>query len=206
MQPPPHPCSARSLPGDNDSWQEEEEGGGRGSWVGGGVEPGSSEDFTPFYRSHCLLRSGQGQVAGGGKRFKFSVKKTKKQKNSNPSFLWDCLCSASGRADPMFFRWTDSPNTDLLHRQGTFQLPDTFLMTSPFGSPLMDPRTTKEASSLYGLCLKACVENSLLCSSYMVFFSDAWYRGSAQGWGTSVRHMAISNRKFKTVFQNGLSI
>ena len=68
----------------------------------------------------------------------------------------------------------------------------------------MDPCTTKEASSLYGLCLKACVGNSLLCSSYMVFFSDAWYRRSAQGWGISVRH--ISNRKFKTVFQNGLSM
>ena len=78
MQPPPHPCSARSLPGDNDSWQEEEEGGGRGSRVGGGVESGSLEGFTPFYLRHCLLRSGQGQVAGGGKIFKFSLKKKKK--------------------------------------------------------------------------------------------------------------------------------
>lgn len=126
------------------------------------------------------------------------------KKNSNPPFLCDCLCSASGRADAMLFRWTDGPSADLLHRQGAIQLADTFLMTSPFGSPLMDPCTTKEASSLYGLCLKACVENPLLCSSYMVFFSDAWYRRSAQGWGTSVRH--LSNRKFKTVFQNGLSM
>lgn len=178
MQPPPHPCSARSLPGDNDSWQQEEEEGGRGSWVGGGVECGSSEDFTPFYLRHCLLRSGQGQVAGGGKIFKFSVKKT----NSKPPFLCDCLCSASGRADPMLFRWTDSSNVALLHRQGAIQLADTFPMTSPFGSPLMDPCTTKEASSLYGLCLKARVENSLLCSSYTVF-SDAWYHVPAQGWG-----------------------
>ena len=75
MQPPPHPCSTHSLPGDNDSWQEEEEGGGRGSWVGRGVEHGSSEDFTPFYLRPCLLRSGQGQVAGAARDLYSQFKK-----------------------------------------------------------------------------------------------------------------------------------
>lgn len=104
----------------------------------------------------------------------------------------------------MLFRWTDSPNADLLHRQRAIQLADTFLSIT-FGSPLMDPCTTKEASSLYGLCLKACVENSLLCSSYQYSSQmPGITRVSTRDGGTSVRH--ICNRKFKTVFQNGLSM
>lgn len=83
----------------------------------------------------------------------------------------------------MLFRWTGSSNVALLHRQGATQLADTFPMTSPFGSPLVDPCTAKEAGNLYGLCLKARDENSVPCLSHAVFFLDARRHVPAPGWG-----------------------
>ena len=139
-QPPPQPCP----PGDNDGWQEEEREGEEAARLGGGAERGSSEDLTPSYLRHCRLRPGQGQVAGGGKRLKFTVKE---QLPSFPVWLFLCALLQVGLTLGSSCGQTVQMQLYCVCKESS-SWQTHFPMTPHFGSSLWEQCKIKEAGNL----------------------------------------------------------